>query len=144
MGDKVLLVDDELAIRDMLADYLTNEGYEVVTASTGEEATELAAKEVPQTILLDVNMPVMDGIEACKRLKAEKETSSIPIIMMTGHAYSKIEAIEAGADEFINKPCDLVELSFRLKSILRMQYLTAEMQRLEAYIQERQENQPEF
>lgn len=111
-------------------------------AENGKEAAKLAKEEDPQIILLDIDMPVVDGIEACKRLKAERETSSISVIMMTGHAYSKAEAIEAGADEFINKPFDLVELSFRLKSILRVRYLTDEVDRLVAHIEELQQNRP--
>ncbi len=142
MGDKVLVVDDELQIRNMLTELLTREGYEVIVALNGEEAMEIAKKEDPRIILLDINMPVMDGLEACKRLKAERETSSIPVIMMTGHDYSKEEAIEAGADEFINKPFDLTELSFRLKSVLRVRYLTDEIDRLVADIEELQKNRP--
>jgi two-component system alkaline phosphatase synthesis response regulator PhoP len=140
MGDKILVVDDELEIRNMLKDVLGREGYEIILASNGEEAIELAEQEVPQAILLDIGLPVIDGIEVCKRLKAEELTLTIPVIMMTGLAYSKVDVIEAGADDFLAKPYDLVEVSFRLKSVLRVRYLTDEVDRLVAYIEELQRN----
>ena len=97
MADKVLVVDDEWEIRDVLSKFLTEEGYEVLEASNGEEAIELAERENPQVILLDVIMPGMDGIETCKRLKAEEKTRFIPVIMATVLWDTYAEAIEAGA-----------------------------------------------
>ena len=143
MGDKVLVVDDEVVVTSFLSDYLTGEGYEVILASNGEEALELAEKEKPQLILLDIRMPGIDGIEVCKRLKAQEKTRSIPVIMMTGFAYEKVDAVEAGADEFINKPLDPVELVFRLKSISRMRYLTDELDKAVAEIEGPQESSHE-
>jgi two-component system cell cycle response regulator len=143
MGEKVLVVDDELEIRDLLASFLTEEGYEVILASAGEEATELAKRETPHAILLDVRMPGIDGIEVCRRLKAEPKTQYIPIIMITGYEENKIDAIEVGADDFLNKPIDLVELGVRVKSILRTRYLTNELERAVAYIKELEKNRPE-
>jgi two-component system alkaline phosphatase synthesis response regulator PhoP len=140
MGDKILVVDDEWEIRDLLSRFLTEQGYEAILASNGEEAIEVAEKENPQAILLDIVLPVIDGIEVYKRLKAEELTLTIPVIMMTGLAYSKVDAIEAGADDFLAKPFDLVEVLFRLKSVLRVRYLTDEVDRLVAYIEELQRN----
>ncbi len=140
MGGKVLVVDDELTVRDVLTDFLSDEGYEVILASNGEEAIALAKEEEPHAILLDISMPKMDGIAVCKRLKADEEMRFIPVIMMTGLAYVKAKAIEAGADDFLNKPFDLIELSFRLKSALRMRYLTAEVQRLTARLMQFEDN----
>jgi CheY-like chemotaxis protein len=80
MADKVLVVDDEQEIRDLLANFLSTEGYEVIVAANGEEAIELAKRENPQLILLDIEMPGVDGIETCKRLKAEEKTQHIPVI----------------------------------------------------------------
>ena len=140
MGDKILVVDDEFEIRSMLNDVLSREGYEVILASNGEEAIALAEQEDPQAILLDIVLPVIDGIEVCKRLKAEELTLTIPVIIMTGLAYSKVDVIEAGADDFLAKPFDLVEVLFRLKSVLRVRYLTDEVDRLVAYIEELQRN----
>ena len=142
MGDKVLVVDDEQQVRELLGKFLKKEGYEVVLASNGEEAVELTRKESPQVILLDLKLPGIDGIETCRRLKMEDSTRFIPIIMITAYSDNKMEAIDAGADDFINKPFDLVELSVRVKSILRVRYLTDELERVVAYVEELQKNLP--
>ena len=142
MGDKVLVVDDEWEIRDMLRRFLEEQGYEVILASNGEEAIELAEKENPQVILLDILMPGIDGIETCKRLKAGQRTRFIPVIMATALWDKYSEALEAGAEDFVTKPFNLTELSHRVKSILRVRYLTNELERAVAYIQELGENFP--
>ena len=134
MGDKVLAVDDELQMRDLLNLFLTRDGYEVILASNGEDALKLAQKENPQIILLDIKMPGIDGIEVCRRLKANRKTQSIPIIVITALGDHKMEAIEAGADDFISKPLDMLELSTRVKSIIRISYLSNELKRVRAYI----------
>jgi len=142
MADKVLVVDDEWEIRDMLSRFLTEEGYEVILASNGEEAIELAERENPQVILLDIMMPDIDGIETCKRLKAKEKTRFIPVIMATALWDTYAEAIEAGAEDFVTKPFHLAELSFRVRSIRRLRYLTNELERAVAYIQELGRNLP--
>ena len=136
MAEKVLVVDDERQIRDLLGEFLEQEGYEVFLASAGEEAIELAEREIPHAILLDVKMPGIDGIEVCKRLKAEPKTQFIPVIMITGYVDNKMVAIESGADDFVNKPIYLAELAVRVKSILRIRYLTDELERAVTYIEE--------
>jgi len=142
MGEKVLVVDDEFEIRDLLSEFLTEEEYEVILASNGEEAIELAQTENPQIILLDVLMPGIDGIETCRRLKAAEKTRFIPVIMATALWDTTAEAIEAGAEDFVTKPFRLEELSFRVKSILRVRYLTDELERAVIYIQELEKNLP--
>ena len=142
MGDKVLVVDDEWEIRHLLSQFLTEEGYEVILASNGEAAIELAERENPQVILLDILMPGIDGIETCKRLKAGEKTRFIPIIMATALWDRYMEAIEAGAEDVVTKPFNLTELSHRVKSILRVMYLTNELERAVAYIQQLGENLP--
>ena len=136
MEEKVLVVDDEREIRDLLKEFLTDEAYEVILASNGKEAIELAEREHPDAILLDVKMPEIDGIKVCQRLKEEPSTQFIPIIVITGYVDNKILAIEAGADDFVHKPINLTELGFRVKSILRTRYLTDELERAVAYIRE--------
>ena len=143
MGDKILVVDDELEIRDMLRRFLTDQGYEAIMAANGEEAIELAEKENPQAILLDILMPGIDGIETCKRLKAKEETRFIPVIMATALWERYMEAIEVGADDFVSKPFNLTELSHRVKSILRVRYLTNELERAVAYVRQLGKNLPE-
>ena len=143
MGDKILVVDDELEIRDMLSRFLTEQGYQAIMAANGEEALELAEKENPQAILLDILMPGIDGIETCKRLKAKEETRFIPVIMATALWERYMEAIEVGADDFVSKPFNLTELSHRVKSILRVRYLTNELERAVAYVRQLGECLPE-
>ena len=142
MGDKVLVVDDEWEIRHLLSQFLTEEGYEVILASNGEEAIELAERENPQVILLDILMPGIDGIETCKRLKEEEKTRFIPVIMATALWDRYMEAIEARAEDVVTKPFNLTELSHRVKSILRVRYLTNELERAVAYIQQLGKNLP--
>jgi len=120
MADKVLVVDVEREIRDLLQTSFSEEGYEVVAASNGEEAIELAKRENPQVILLDIEMPGVDGIETCKRLKAEERTRLIPIIMMTTLGDRDIEAYLEGAADVVNKPFDIKQLALRVKSMLRV------------------------
>ena len=143
MGNKILVVDDEFEIRDMLSRFLTEQGYEVVMAANGEKAIELAEKEDPQAILLDILMPGIDGIETCKRLKQNEQTRFIPIIMATALWERYMEAIEVGADDFVSKPFNLTELSHRVKSILRVRYLTNELERAVAYVRQLRESLPE-
>ena len=81
-------------------------------------------------------MPEINGIEVCQRLKAEPKTQFIPIIMITGYVDNKMVAIESGVDDFVNKPINLTELAFRVRSILRTRYITDELERAVAYIQE--------
>ena len=129
MLDKVLVVDDELAIRELLDIFLTGEEYEVILASNGEEALELVEKEQPKAVLLDIKMPGINGIEVCRRLKAKDKSKFIPIIMITASMDHRTEAVEAGADDIVTKPFNMEQLSFRLKSALRTRYLSAELER---------------
>ena len=142
MAEKILVVDDEWELRNLLAEFLTGDGYDVIQASNGEEALELAEKEEPQVILLDVKMPGIDGIEVCRRLKEEDKTRFIPIIMVTALEDRDVDAFVEGADDFVIKPFSLVELSFRVKSMLRIKYLTDDLQRSLAYIEELEKNPP--
>ena len=142
MVEKILVVDDEWELRNLLTEFLTGEGYDVIQASNGEEALELAEKEEPQVILLDVKMPGIDGIEVCRRLKEEDKTRFIPIIMVTALEDRDVDAFVEGADDFVTKPFSLVELSFRVKSMLRIKYLTDDLQRSLAYIEELEKNPP--
>ncbi len=136
MANKVLVVDDEREIRNLLRTSLSAEGYEVVVASNGEEAIGLAKTENPQVILLDIEMPGIDGIETCKRLESDEKTRLIPIIMMTSRGDRDIEAYLEGATDVVNKPFDIVQLAIRVKSMLRVRHLTNELDRALAYIEE--------
>jgi putative two-component system response regulator len=142
VADTILVVDDEAHIRSLLIGFLTGEGYEVVAASDGEEALSVAQSEDLQLVLLDIRMPGIDGVETCKKLKANEKTRLIPVIIITGYQDSKMEVLEAGAEDFVNKPFDMVELAIRVKSILRIRHLENELKRTVAYISELQKDLP--
>ena len=142
MADKVLVVDNHEEVLDLLSWFLRDEGYEVITAKNGAKAIQLAKSENPNVILLDLRMPGLDGIQTCKWLKTMGKTRFIPIIMITGFADNKMDAIEAGVDDFLNKPIDLVELSVRVRSILRPRYLADELERTTAQKEKLQKSLP--
>jgi DNA-binding response OmpR family regulator len=140
MAQKVLLVDDEPVISELLTDFLTGEGYEVIVASNGGKVVELALRENPQVIILEVNMPNVDGIEACRRIREDEKIRLTPVIMMTGLNNHKTAADEAKADDFVYKPFDLAELLLRVQSIQRIRNLVDPAERLTTYINELNKN----
>jgi diguanylate cyclase (GGDEF)-like protein len=114
---RVLVVDDEKNILDIIRFNLEMEGYEVITSKEGEEALKLVHEVKPDLILCDIMMPVLDGLEVCRRLKADGRTNQIPVVMLSARtqAQDKISSIEAGADDFITKPFDFSDLVARMK-----------------------------
>ena len=140
MADTVLVVDDESTIRDLLNIFLPTKGLKVILAANGEEALELAKKNIPKIILLDIKMPGIDGMETCRRLRAEEQTRYIPVIMVTAFGTTKTEATDAGADDFISKPFDMEDLALRLKSAIRFGHLTDPAERLLTYMDELDKN----
>ena len=143
MQAKVLVVDDEKGVRDLLHRFLKATGYQAILASNGKEAIELAKSESPNAILLDFKMPGIDGVETCRRLRAEEQTRYIPVIMVTAFGTTKTEATDAGADDFINKPFNLTDLAMRVKSLLRIGHLSDPVQRLMTYMDELDANRPD-
>ncbi|MGL6104641.1 response regulator transcription factor [Romboutsia sp.] len=121
MQNKILVVDDEKEIRDLLEIYLLNEGYKVIKASNGEEAIEVLEKESVQLIVLDIMMPKMDGIEVCKIVR---RTMNTPILMLSAKCedMDKIQGIMTGADDYITKPFNPLEFIVRVKALLRRAY----------------------
>jgi two-component system, cell cycle response regulator DivK len=117
---KLLLVEDNEMNRDMLSRRLQRRGYEVVIAVDGQEGVALARLEAPDLILMDMSLPVMDGWEATRRLKAASETMSIPVIALTAHAMSgdREKAMEAGCDDYDAKPIDLPRLLEKIEALL--------------------------
>ena len=142
MADTVLVVDDEEYVRELLKTFLTEMGYQVIVASHGEEALDLAKKERPQVIILDVKMPGIDGIETCRRLKSDEGTGVIPVIVATALRETLPEVLDAGANDFVTKPFHLTELLTRIRSILRVKHLTDELERACAYIRELEKELP--
>jgi len=141
MQGKVLVVDDEKSVRDLLHSFLKAIGYQIIMASNGEEAIELAKSESPNAILLDVKMPGIDGVETCRRLRTEKQTRFIPVIMVSAFGSTKNECIEMGSDDFVNKPFELTELAIRIKSVLRIGHITDPVERMLTYMDELEKNQ---
>ncbi|MBN1177679.1 MAG: response regulator [Anaerolineae bacterium] len=119
---KILIIDDQRTAQKSLEMLLTPEGYQLVFAGSGAEALTKAAQVVPDLILLDVMMPGMDGFEVCRRLRAHPLLAEVPIIMITAldDRDSRLQGIAAGADDFVTKPFDSVELRARVKSITRL------------------------
>ncbi len=118
---KILVVDDEADICEFISYNLKKEGYQVWVANNGKEAIPIALKVKPDLILLDVMMPVMDGLETCRIIKAEPEFSKTFVVFLTARAeeYSEIEGFNAGADDYIAKPIKPKVLLTRLNAILR-------------------------
>ena len=118
---KLLLVEDNDMNRDMLSRRLRRRGYEVVIAVDGEEGVNLARSENPDLVLMDMSLPVVDGWEATRRLKAALETGSIPILALTAHAMSddRDKALEVGCDDYDTKPIEFSRLLGKIEVLLR-------------------------
>jgi len=119
---KILIIDDEAVIRNVLKSSLKKEGYEAWTAANGTEGLEMAAEILPDIILLDINMPDINGYEVLERLLADKETSDIPVIFLTARAdkAEQVRGLEAGAVDYITKPFYLKEVLARIRIHLRL------------------------
>lgn len=118
----LLIVDDEPQIRKLLETLLQHEGYQTLTAGSGEEALRMVAQQPPDLILLDIMMPGMDGYEVASQLKGDETTANIPIIMLSALSESsaRVSGLETGAEEFISKPVERVELWLRVRNLLRL------------------------
>ena len=117
---KILLIEDNEMNRDMLSRRLTRNGYEVVCAVDGGEGVAMAASKSPDLILMDISLPVMDGWEATRRLKANAATRAIPIVALTAHAMEGDEqkSRDAGCDDYDTKPVDLPRLLAKIQALL--------------------------
>jgi len=118
---KVLVVDDEKDIIELVSYNLEKEGFKVVSATAGEKALELVSSEAPKIIILDLMLPGIDGLDVCRELKRSDQTSSIPIIMLTakGEESDIVIGLELGADDYITKPFSPRVLVARVKAVLR-------------------------
>jgi CheY-like chemotaxis protein len=118
---KVLLVEDNEMNRDMLSRRLTRKGYDVVIAMDGADGIALAGAETPDLVLMDMSLPVVDGWEATRRLKADPHTQGIPVIALTAHAMAADEekARAAGCDDYDTKPIEMPRLIEKMERLLR-------------------------
>src|SRR5690606_11732123 len=120
-SQKILVVDDEESIRELLRYNLQKTGFEVKTASDGEQALEVAKKFLPDVVLLDIMMPKMDGVETCRRLRDNAELQKTFVIFLTARAeeYSEVAAFDVGADDYITKPIKPRALMSRINALIR-------------------------
>jgi len=134
MSALILIVDDVLTNVALLEAKLSGEYYDVLSATSGAAALELARTENPDLILLDVMMPGMDGFEVCRQLKAEARTAHIPVVMVTAldQPSDRVVGLEAGADDFLTKPVEDMALFARLRSLLRLKMMMDELRMREA------------
>ncbi len=118
---KILIADDEKDILEILEHNLKREEFNVITAENGEQAVDLALKHIPDLIILDVMMPNIDGMEACRRIKADASTQHIPVLFLTARneEFAEITGFEVGADDYISKPIRPRVLISRIKAVLR-------------------------
>ena len=135
-ADRILVVDDLEANRNLLTRLLKQDGHVVFTANDGAEAIERVAHDEPNLVLMDVMMPGMNGLEACRELKRQASTRLIPVVLITGLQGSKerIRGIDAGADDFLTKPFNAQELRARVRSLLRIKRYLDDLDSAESVI----------
>jgi DNA-binding response OmpR family regulator len=141
-NQKILIIEDNQENIDLLVYFLRPQGYNLVTATNGVKGLELAKKEHPEIILLDIMLPKMNGFEVCERLKNAPDTKYIPIIMITAlkDLKDKLRALQVGADDFITKPFENVELLARVKSLLRIKEYHDKLERTNKELEEKNES----
>jgi len=134
----ILVADDSSANRDLLSGQLSNLGFWTEAANNGEEAIRVAHRLKPDLILMDVEMPVMNGHEACKRLKADPATAEIPVLMMTGFdpRPERAKMVEAGGDDLIVKPIAMRDLQVRVRALLRLKELRRDLRSTQESLRE--------
>jgi len=120
---KILIVEDNEMNLDMLSRRLLRKGFEIITAGDGAQGVAMARSETPDLILMDMSLPVIDGWEATRQIKASPDTQAIPVIALTAHAMAgdREKALEAGCDEYDSKPVDLIRLLGKINMLLETQ-----------------------
>lgn len=128
MGERILIVEDDLTLQETLVYNLQKQGYQVLTSSNGNDAIEVIQKDVPDLILLDIMLPGMDGFEVCRKIRQNYTT---PILMLTARddEIDRVVGLEVGADDYLTKPFSMRELIARVKALLRRAHIIEESQR---------------
>ncbi len=123
MTERILVVDDEPRFIRLIEANLTSEGYEVLSAANGQEAVDRVVEDRPDLVLLDIMMPVLDGFQACERIR---EFSTVPIIMLTakGEEKDRVRGLDVGADDYVVKPFSAEEMLARVRAVLRRAQIT--------------------
>jgi DNA-binding response OmpR family regulator len=121
VGRKILVVDDEPVLVETIAYNLEQAGFQVTTATDGSSGLEVARREKPDLIILDIMLPEMDGLEVCRQLRRERQTATTPIMMLTakGDEIDRVVGLEVGADDYVTKPFGRRELLARVRALLR-------------------------
>jgi signal transduction histidine kinase len=134
--ETILVVDDNPQNRVVIENYLSADGYQVIQAANGQEAVDIFGARPVDLVLLDVKMPVMDGFEACRRIRAMERGTEVPILFITGMGDFRTHemALQSGADDFLAKPIQRVELLLRAKSLLRIKRLETDLGRSNQFI----------
>jgi putative two-component system response regulator len=132
----ILVADDQAANRELLDEFLSAQGFTVITASDGAEALEILSNNQVDLVLLDVMMPKLSGFEVCEKIKDTPETELIPVVLITAlsNKNDRLEGIKVGADDFLTRPVDLSELLARARSLLKLKYRTDELERAESVL----------
>ena len=120
-GQKIFIVEDDLDLSEMLSAYFRVQGYDVSTASRGEDAVAAMSKDIPDVAVLDIRLPDIDGFEVCRRLRRARRTQNLPVIFLTEKRErdDKLSGLELGAVDYITKPFDIQELRLRVRNALR-------------------------
>jgi putative two-component system response regulator len=136
MPATILVVDDEPANRELMEALLEPQGYKVIMAENGQEALDAFAKHQPDLLLLDVMMPILDGVEVCRQLKRNPETRLTPVVLVTALSAldDRVRGLEAGADDFLGKPVEKTELMARVRALLNLKAHTDELERAESVL----------
>ncbi len=131
----ILIVDDEEVILNLLHSVLSKHGFDTILASNGQQALDLVKNKIPDLILLDIEMPIMDGYTLCKMLKELDSTKSVGIFMMTGcqREQGRERLVEYGVDDFLGKPLDMQEVIFRVKTWLQLKQSVSAPERFIKY-----------
>src|ERR1700704_605513 len=132
----ILVADDQPANRELLEELLTTQGFKVITVSDGADVVAEVIKTQVDSVLMDVMMPRLTGLQACHKLKNNPDTYLIPVILITALSgrQDRIEGIQAGADDFLSRPVDRTELLARVGSLLRLKHRTDELERAESVL----------